>query len=315
MNNNDEKVCIDLVPMERIKRIPCLMFCAPSKTVEKHRAFASERGCRLPVFVSDSGGCMTLLSGSASFEAGLEDKAAAIPAVIVKTGGDADELMFALQSAELDASPGAVAVSDAIVRLVDVHHVPRKSIAGTLGKSPAWIARMESMSRRLTESVKEMVADGQIKPRTAHEIARLPKDVQTAFAVSAGNEFLSKENVAYLVNRYLDEDTGDEERARIVSAPGLALPSGAKGRGKAHRDTSVSASLSHAVAMCLDSAAFLMRILGRSDIGEAAVRLPDILALDSSLDLLRGRLKEVFPRGKTPMPESHGDTPNEGVTR
>lgn len=295
---DEGKARIGVVPIESIKRIPCLMFGASSKLVEKHKSFANERGYRLPIVVSDSAGCMTLLVGSAAFEASIEDNVSEVPAIIVKTDGDADGLIFALKSAELDASPGAVAIGDAIVQLTDVYRMPRKAISETLGKSPAWVARLESLSRRLAGPVKKMVVDGHVKPRTAQEIARLPEDVQVAFSVSATNEFLSKENVSYLVKRYLNEDTGDDERARIVDTPRLALPCGAKRRGKCGGDMSVSARLSHAVAMCLDSAAYLTRILARSDIGDAAVRMQDILALDGSLERLRLRLRDVFYPGQ-----------------
>jgi len=293
-----ERSRVALIPTKRIKRMPCIMFNAPSKEIKKHKQLANERGCRLPVIVTDSDGCMTLLSGSAAFEASIEDGAPEVPAVIIAADSEADGLMLALRTADLNDSPNAVAVSDAIIRLVDIYGVPRKLIAETLGKTPGWLTRMESLGRRLTGAVKQMVAEGWVVPRTAQEIARLPVQVQTEFAVSVRDEFLSKDNVSYLVSRYLNEDTGEEERARIVNTPRQSLPLGEKRSGKVSADTSINARLARAAALCFDGAICLKRVLYRSDIAEAAVRATDMLVLWGELGVLREKLWEVFDLGK-----------------
>jgi len=292
------KCRLELVAAQRIKRMPGLNLGATQEGVKKAKEISKERGYYKPVVLSDSQGCMTLLAGAATFEACLEDKATQVPAVIVQTGGAADDLMFALQSAGLDEPPNAVAVSATIVQLVDTHGVPRKHIAEVLGKSPAWINRMEALSRRLNASVQKMVAEGQVPPRCAQEISRLPDNVQAPFAVSSVNEFLSKENVTYLVNRYLSEDASAEERDRIVRQPKLALPNESKKRGRASRDDSGSARLSRAIARCLDDASYLFGLLDRLDIGETAVRMPDIIMLADNLAALCQQLQVVFALGK-----------------
>jgi hypothetical protein len=157
---------------------------------------------------------------------------------------------------------------------------------------------MESLSRNLNADVQRFVADGLISARSAQEIARLPTDVQTAFAISVSNEILSKDNVMYLVNRYLNEDTDAEERARIVSAPKMALPDERKQRARLSRDTSISARLARAVAGCLDRNAYLTNVLLRADIAEAAIRITDIKALIDSLTTLREKLIDIFTPGE-----------------
>jgi len=137
-----------------------------------------------------------------------------------------------------------------------------------------------------------------VPPRTAQEIARLPDGVQTAFALSASNEFLNKENVTYLVNRYLNEDTGTEERDRIINTPRLALPIALKSRSRIGIDKSDSARLSHAIAICLDDASYLSNLLSSIDIVRTAIRIPDIMALADSLTTLHMRLLSVFPPGE-----------------
>ena len=294
----NENCRLELVSARRIRRMPGIQIGATREGVVKVRDFAKKRGYCNPVVLSDSEGCMTLLAGAAAFEACLEEKGAKIPAVIVQTDGEADELLFALQSAELSETLSAVAAGAAIVRLIDSHRMPRKHIIEELGKSPAWLNRMESLSRKLNAEVQKLVAEGQVPARSAQEIARLPDDVQVAFAVSVSNDFLSKENVAYLVNRYLNEDAGPEERDRIISTPKLALPNGSTSRRRAGRDNSVSARLSRAIAMCLDGNTYLFNILGSIDIGGAAVRAADVSALLNSLMALHARMLTIFPPGE-----------------
>jgi len=151
----------------------------------------------------------------------------------------------------------------------------------------------------LTATVQKLVVEGHVPPRSAQEIARLPDDVQVAFAVSAINEFLSKENVTRLVNRYLNEDTGPEERNRIIRAPKLALPNELKRRSARGRDNSDSVRLARAIARCLDDAACLSGLLDRVDIVETAARMPDIIMLSNYLAALRQKMQVIFPQEKT----------------
>ena len=295
---------MELVSARRIKRMPGMQNGVTKKGVKKARDFVRKRGHCNPVVLSERDGRMTLLSGAAALEACLEEKGAKIPAVIVQTDGEADELMFALQSVELNEPLNAIAAGAAIVRLIDSHNVPRKHIIETLGKSPAWLNKMEGLSRRLNGTVQAMVAEGLVSARSAQEIARLPSEVQMAFAISAGNDYLSKDNVAYLVNRYLNEDTGADERDRIVNTPKLALPNGLKSRSRISRDSSVSARMSRAIAGCLDCNAYLSKLLTGADIGGAAVRTTDIEALTDSMAALHVLLMSAFYPGKN---EGGGD--------
>jgi hypothetical protein len=294
---NSENYRLEQVPAKLIKRIPGLSLGATKRGVGKAKEISKVRGYYRPVVLSASQqGCMALLAGAATYEACLDDKAAKVPAVIVRTDGGADDLMFALQSADLEEAPSAIAISSAIVQLVDAHGIARKQIAETLGKSPAWITRMENLSRRLNATVQKMVLEGYVQPRAAQEIARLPTGVQAEFAASAASEFLNKDEVMYLVNRYLDVDTGAEERCRIVRTPKLALPPDRpKGRGRIYSDNSDSARLSRAIAGCLDSASRLSALLDKADIGAAAIRVSDATALAEALVALHRQLRAFTP--------------------
>jgi len=206
--------------------------------------------------------------------------------------------MFALQLEELNEPINAVAAGAAIVRLIDSHNVPRKHIVEVLGKSPAWLNKMEGLSRRLNGQVQELVVEGLVSARSAQEIARLPDKVQLTFAISASNDYLSKDSVAYLVSRYLNEDISSDERDRIINTPKLALPNESKSRARIKRDSSVSARMSRAIAGCMDYNALLCKLLAGVDISGVAVQIMDIKALIDSMAALHSRLMAVFYPGK-----------------
>ena len=290
---------MDQVMTGQIKRMPGLKNDVSENMINKIREFAEKRGFYLPVILSEEDGRMTLLAGAATFKACLKERRTEIPAVIVRTEGDADNLMLSLQTTELDEAPSAMFISAAIVQLIDVHGISRKHIAETLGKSPSWINRMEGLCRKLNETVQNLVVEGHITSRSAQEIARLPDIVQTPFAISVGNEFLSKNSVAYLVNRYLNEDTSLEERDRIIHTPKLVLPDELKSRKGRYRDNSDSARLSRAMARCLDSASSLIRLFECIDISGIAIHTADVAALADRLAVLKSKLQAIFyPGGK-----------------
>ena len=294
----NENFRLELVNTSRIKRISGLKIDASLKKIEKTQKFSKARGHCMPVILSESDGCMTLLSGAAVFESNLKEKAIKIPAIIVKTDGDADNLLFSLQSAFLNESPDMIAVSSAIVQLIDFYGFSRKNIAEIMERAPSWVTRMESLSRRLNDPVKDMVAQGHISSRTAYEIARLPPGVQTVFAVSVGNEFLNKESVAYLVNRYLNEDLREEEQDRIINAPRLALPEEKKKHNFKGRDCSESARLSHAICRCMDISLSLTYMIDKIDIHSVSIRQTDITELVKCLNELVLRIQALISPGE-----------------
>jgi hypothetical protein len=143
-----------------------------------------------------------------------------------------------------------------------------------------------------------MVAEGSVSPRSAQEIARLPEDVQATFAIAACNDYLNKQNITYLVKRYLSGDIGDEERDRIIRTPRRALPNETKFNYRLYRDNSDSACLARAVTRCLDDAAYLSRILKRLNIDDISIHRSDVTALSEDLAALLLLIKNYFYPGK-----------------
>jgi hypothetical protein len=151
--------------------------------------------------------------------------------------------------------------------------------------------------RRLSTAVWELVSDGSISSRAAQEIARLPADVQMPFAASAGNEFLNKDDITRLVNRYLDDNTSAEERDRIIRSPKQSLPEPRRGQRTVIKEQSISSRLPHAMTRCFDCTSYLLNLLNRCDTKQVAINASDAATLASTLSSLANRLQNMLCPG------------------
>jgi len=79
-----------------------------------------------------------------------------------------------------------------------------------------------ALDQNLSVTVKGMVRDGVICPRSAEEIAKLPSEVQSDFAVNAVDCGLNKTEISQLVMRYKNASS-DDVRMEIIKTPLEAL--------------------------------------------------------------------------------------------
>ena len=122
--------------------------------------------------------------------------------------------------------------------LLTRHGVKRRELIGLLKKSKSWISKRQSLALRLSKDVKGMVKDGVICARTAEEIAKMPANVQVAFACAVVRDGLSKAKVEQLVSLYTRSENDSELRKAIVDSPLVVLdtcPAGSVTRRKEKR--------------------------------------------------------------------------------
>jgi ParB/RepB/Spo0J family partition protein len=126
-------------------------------------------------------------------------------------------LNYSLISNDIDS----IAQCSIIANLIDNKYYTAKGLAKEIGKSTAWISKKMSLIKNLHEDVQNMVKEGAIPPRTAEEIAKLPKETQTRFVSHALDNAMSKETVTKLVKLYNDPATNDELKKKIIDSPDL----------------------------------------------------------------------------------------------
>ena len=174
------------------------------------------------VGATKSGACL-LLSGQCELTALRElgvKKMDAIEVEVSDDGGSKAKLLLQLMS--LQELPGALCEGQLLQEAVNAG-VGRSEIQSILGKSASWVSNRLSLVTRLDGNVYEMVRKGLLDPRSAQEIARLPIEIQFAFAETAIMEGLPKSAIEPLVAGYRDESCPDAVKAQVLTDPRAAL--------------------------------------------------------------------------------------------
>ena len=208
----------------QIIKNPALTLGMSQKDVSKYKKVAAAYGNVAPVIVSApvNGGYL-ILAGSARLEACAQTGIYEVPAVMATcSGNEAEQLKLALMLTSIRDEEGALSEGALISRLINEYGVAPRELVNLLGKSKAWVSKRLSMDQNLTETVKKMVTDGTLCPRSAEEVARLPKDVQTDFTANAVNCGLNKTEISQLVQAYKNTYSGDV-RKKIIESPLEAL--------------------------------------------------------------------------------------------
>lgn len=97
--------------------------------------------------------------------------------------------------------------------------INQSDVALMVGRSISWVSKRVSLVARLSDSVVDQVARKLIVPRTAQEIAKLPSEIQPAFALRVIQDRMSKATVERLVALYNDPSSSETLRKEILSAP------------------------------------------------------------------------------------------------
>jgi ParB family chromosome partitioning protein len=92
-----------------------------------------------------------------------------------------------------------------------------------LGKSVSWVNKRINLITRLHPAVREMLTLRRICPHSAQEIARLPVEIQHAFATKVVQEGIPKSAVEVLVETYNKDGCPDSFKEQILECPRHAL--------------------------------------------------------------------------------------------
>lgn len=205
--------------MGQIEKNPILALSTGEKDIKKYERVTKTYGNVVPAIVGQSGDTYRILSGQARLEACAHNGIQEIPVTIAEISDEAEQMKLALLLSTMREEGGPLSEGAFIDALVTQHGITRRELMSLLKKSKSWISKRQSIALKLSEEVKGMVKDGAICARTAEEIAKLPKEVQVAFACKIGRDGLNKTNVGRLVSLYTQEDVGDALRKAILHTP------------------------------------------------------------------------------------------------
>jgi len=207
----------------QIKKNPELALGMSQKDVSKYKKVASAYGNVAPVIVAaPEKGVHLILAGNARLEACVQAGMGEIPAVVARTSGAAEGMKLSLMLSSIHEEGGAISEGALISRLIEEHKVTPRELVNLLGKSKAWVSKRMSLAQNLTASVKGMVSDGTLCPRSAEEVAKLPEEEQAEFASNIVNSGLNKNEISQLVKWYKNASS-DAARREAIKYPLNAL--------------------------------------------------------------------------------------------
>jgi len=209
--------------LRQIVKNPSLALGMSAKDVGKYKKVAAAYGNVAPVIVgAPKNGAHMILAGSARLEACAQAGIREIPAVMSNTQDEAGQLKLSLMLSALRDEGCALSEGELISRLIDDYGIAPRELVNLLGKSKAWVSTRMALVKNLAAAVRGMVTDGTLCPRSAEDVARLPKDVQAEFAANAVNCGLNKNEINQLVQRYKNADS-DDVRREVINSPLDAL--------------------------------------------------------------------------------------------
>ena len=217
MATKNNKACA--LKVGQIEKNPILALSTGEKEVEKYIRVAKAYGNLTPVIASQIGNTYQVLAGQASLEASVLSGLREMPVIVTEIAGEAERMKLALLLSTVKEECSPLSEGAFIDALVTRYGVTQRELTSLLKKSKSWVSKRQSLSSRLSEDVKGMVKDGVICARTAEEIAKLPEDVQFAFAGNVVHGSLSKTDVGKLVCLYTQEDAGSALREAIMESP------------------------------------------------------------------------------------------------
>jgi len=181
-------------------------------------------GLLMPIVIMESqSGEMITLSGETELRAlkNMDVSKADVFLAPLKERADSGKIMLVLSAMK----KGLNAFTEGLIlrELVKTGGHTQKELAGSLGKSEAWVSKRLSIALRLKDCVAEMVLAKTLCPRSAEEIARLPGDRQQKFAMGVASGGLPKSTVEKLVRMYNHKGTSEAFKEEILSDPVSAM--------------------------------------------------------------------------------------------
>jgi len=192
--------------------------------VERCARVIRQYGLLTPPVVGDfPDGTRLVLSGECEFLALREMGIRNVEAVAVPISEEQDSSRLSLLLASLRKSPNALSEGMLVAQLLKTGQYTQSQVGEMLGKSVSWVNKRISLITRLQPAVRELVTLKQLCPHSAQEIARLPEEIQHAFATKVVQEGLPKSAVEVLVETHNKQGCPDSFKEQMLEHPRHAL--------------------------------------------------------------------------------------------
>jgi ParB-like chromosome segregation protein Spo0J len=215
----DRKTTIAMANVAELENNECLATVVTEKAVGRAKSLMAAFGVVRSTVVAQNGATYKVLNNQSTVMALNESGIKNVPVVIADVQGDKEEDLLALHLSVQTNEPSAISQGVLINKLLKGQGFGLGNLSKSLGVSKSWLCKRQSLALKLDDKVKALVSDGVLAPRTAEEVAKLPKEKQLDFAAKATMEGLSKDKVAKLVTLYNEVDTPEALKEMILENP------------------------------------------------------------------------------------------------
>jgi hypothetical protein len=216
-----EKVEISTIKLNQIEKDPAYLLGTSTANTEMHKNILASYGNLTPIIVAptENNSMQRLLKGAniciAAENLGVKE----LNTIIYNEQDKIKQLLLMLKLSELNDDIGEITKGAFIMALHNDHSYSLAELSSELKKSKSWLSKRMSLKKNLTAEVQEQVEKGELCPRTAEEITRLPVEVQVQFVSHVLENSMSKNLVAKLVKLYNDPASKDELKEKILKSP------------------------------------------------------------------------------------------------
>lgn len=258
---------IEEIPVRAIQGNNALAISVGSRELERCEKAIREYGLINPVVVHRcEQGHYQVLSGECERMVLARMRQITTRAVVMEPLEEPEATRLALLLSSLKRSPNALSEGLLLKELCQYGRHTQTEAAFMVGRSVSWVNKRLALAERLAASVVNLVRAGQLCPHTAQEIARMPGDVQQAFANKVVTERLAKSVVERLVSTYNNPRTPGEVRKSVLENPQATLgllATAEKPRGPKPKEDTDPKSLS--LQRLSNALAMLFRLTGEAE--------------------------------------------------
>lgn len=222
---------IDKVNPALVQDNQVLALSVNRQEVEQSAHFIREYGLLTPPVVGQlHDGTCRVLAGEREFLALREMGSRTAEAVVVFIEGVDEMDRLSLQLSTLRKAPNPLSEGMLVQQILQTGRYTQSQVGDLIGKSVSWVNKRLLLATRLQPDVRIMVTEKRLCAHSAQSIAKLPEQVQAAFAHKALLDGLSKSAVETLVTAYNRPDAPDSLQEHILREPRHALASLVGGR-------------------------------------------------------------------------------------
>lgn len=221
----DGRCRLEPLALERILDNPLLAMSVQETEVQHCLEGIKQYGLLNPLVLSRGNDeTYTVIAGSCELQALRRLKIRRTDAVIVSGLAPGQTHQLSLHLLSLRSCKDSLSEAFLVQNLLRNQQLSQSDVAKMVGRSVSWVSKRALLAERLNPSVQKMIMEKIIPARSAQEIAKLPPEVQHAFATRVVSESLPKSAIESLVTAYNRVDTTAAVKRQILESPKQTLP-------------------------------------------------------------------------------------------